>query len=415
VDSITPKERETLRELAGRYMEIASDEVNDERRGRMKSINGLKPVRPPALIDEIPWHEMDIDGQLALVCENGAARQMEFFFRTMLYRWKYIQADMVAEGCYYVNKAFDATDIGVNVKEDILLTDSKNHIVSHRYEDRLDTYEKVEALRPQKVTARPEKDRESVDFASDILDGIMPVKLRGHGIYYAPWDIISMLRGVERVLLDMAEKPDLIHATMKKFKENGLSYYGQMEEQGLLDYNLSSLHCTPAYTDELPAKDYDGGKVRLKDVWFRGMAQMFSTVSPEMHEEFDLSYMRELMGKCGLSYYGCCEPLDAKLDLLFTVPNMRKLGVSPWSNVPLCAEKMGGRYVFARKPNPAFVSGSFDRETVKKEISETLRACVANKCPCELVLKDISTVTYKPQNLIEWNKTVQETIDEYYG
>jgi hypothetical protein len=37
-----------------------------------------------------------------------------------------------------------------------------------------------------------------------------------------------------------------------------------------------------------------------------------------------------------------------------------------------------------------------------------------NKCPYEFVLKDISTVGGKPQNLIDWVKTVTETIDRYY-
>jgi len=121
------------------------------------------------------------------------------------------------------------------------------------------------------------------------------------------------------------------------------------------------------------------------------------------------------MDRHALVYYGCCEPLDNKLGLLKTVPNIRKLGVSPWSNVRLCAEQMRGDYVFARKPNPAFVAGTFSAETVITEISETLEACIEHGCPCELVLKDISTVTYKPQNIIEWNKVVQETIDKFYN
>ena len=35
-------------------------------------------------------------------------------------------------------------------------------------------------------------------------------------------------------------------------------------------------------------------------------------------------------------------------------------------------------------------------------------------CPYEFVLKDISTVSNKPQNIVNWNKVVQETIDSYY-
>jgi hypothetical protein len=224
-----------------------------------------------------------------------------------------------------------------------------------------------------------------------------------------------MFRGIENCLVDMISNPELVHKTMAKFTEIGLARYTQMEALGLLDFNIPALHCTPPYCDELPAKDWDGDRVRFKDIWFRGMAQLFSSASPAMQDEFDLQYMRKLMDKCGLSYYGCCEPLDRFIPYLKKVPNMRKIGVSPWADVRSSAEQMGGGYVFARKPNPANVAGNFNREVVEKEITATIEACMENKCPYEFVLKDISTVNGNPQNLIEWAKTATETIDRYYG
>jgi hypothetical protein len=187
-----------------------------------------------------------------------------------------------------------------------------------------------------------------------------------------------------------------------------------MEAQGLMDFNIATLHCTPPYANELPAEDYDGGRVRFKDIWFRGMAQLFSSASPEMQDEFDLHYMRKLMDKCGLSYYGCCEPLDKFIPYLKKVPNMRKIGVSPWANVRSSAEQIQGNYVLARKPNPANVARDFSKEVVEQEIEDTVKACLENKCPYEFVLKDISTVGGKPQNLIDWAATVTGVIDRYY-
>jgi hypothetical protein len=381
----------------------------------MREMHSLKPGRPPVWIDEIPWHEMDIDGALTLRCESKQGQDMERHFRRILYRWKYIQVDMVVEDAFYVPKAFTDSGIGIKIKEETLATNEANNIVSHHYEDQLDTEEKVEALQIPVIEARPDIDKENLETAGDVLEGIMPVKLRGHGIYYAPWDEIAMLRGIENCLVDMLSNPELVHKTVAKFTEIGISRYTRMEAQGLLDFNIPALHCTPPYCDELPAKDWDGGRVRLKDVWFRGMAQLFSSASPAMQDEFDLQYMRRLMDRCGLSYYGCCEPLDRFIPYLKKVPNMRKIGVSPWADVRSSAEQMGGDYVFARKPNPANVARDFSREVVEKEITETIEACLENKCPYEFVLKDISTVNGNPQNLIEWAKTVTETIDRYYG
>jgi uroporphyrinogen-III decarboxylase len=404
-----------LRELAKQVRDLAAAEVNQERIKRIRNMHDLKPGRPPVWIDEIPWQEMDIEGQLVLRCESPEARNIENYFRQILYRWKYIQADMVVEDTFYVWKAFTVTGTGAEVKEEIRVTSAANPIVSHHYEDQLDTEEKVEALRLPIIQALPEEDKKNLEMAEELFDTIMPVKLRGHGVSSAPWDEIAQLRGIENCLIDMAERPEFIHKIIAKFTDIELARYTQMEAQGLLDFNIPTLHCTPPYTNALPAKDYDGRQIRLKDVWFRGMAQLFSSASPAMHDEFSLEYMRKLMDRCGLSYYGCCEPLDHFIPYLKKVPNMRKIGVSPWADVRSSAEQIGGDYVFARKPNPANVAGNFNRETVEKEIKETVEACIKNNCPYEFMLKDISTVGNKPQNLIDWTDTIARCLDRYYS
>ena len=410
---VAAQEKGILRELARQYAELAALDVNKERRERCRKVNDLTPQRPPVWIDEVPWHEMDIDGQLALRCEDPFARGMEQFFRRKLFRWKYFQADMVLAPWYPLGKASHSTGIGVEAEEQIVKTDEKNHIVSHHYEDLLDTEEKVERLHCPVITGDKEADRRNLELAQDILGEILPVRLTGSYVYFAPWDQIARLRGVEPILIDMAERPELIHKIMEKFQAIGLSTLEQMEKEELLDYEVETLHCTPPYTKDLPAPDFSG-KVRRKDIWFRSMAQMLSTVSPAMFEEFELQYLKPMAAVSGLLYYGCCEPLDNRISLLKTIPNLRKVGVSPWANVRSCAEQLGGDYVYARKPNPAAAALALDEDALRKEIAETIEACQANGCPYEFVLKDISTVGHNPQNLFRWNQVVQETIDRFY-
>jgi hypothetical protein len=412
---IPEHDRRIVRELAKSYRELSELDVNRERIDRIKAVNGLHALRPPLWIDEIPWNEMDMDGRLALRCESSEGRQIEDFFRKVLYRWEFIQADMVVERAFYIAKSYTDTGIGLTVKNDTISSDTENAIVSHRYEDQLDTEEKVDALHPPVITAKPDLDRRNLEEAEEVLDGILPVKLRGHEMFYAPWDDIAQYRGVENCLVDMVENPGLVHRTIKKLTEILVSKYTQMEEQGLLDFNIRSLHCTPPYTDDLPSGDYTGGRITLKDIWFRGMAQIFVSASPAMHEEYDLHYMRPFMERCGLSYYGCCEPLDRVIPSLKKVKNLRKIGVSPWADVRSCAEQIGSDYVVARKPNPALASGNFDAtDAIRKEITETIEACLENNCPYEFVLKDISTVSHNPQNLFQWVRTATEVIDRYY-
>ena len=409
------KELETLRELARQYREIAEDEKNSERRSRMADTNDLVTgLRPSVLIDEVPWHEFSSYPEMTLVCEEPFQREMEEYLRRRLFQWKYFQVDMVAEPFYPVNKIFTCTGLGIEIQETIRKTDERNGIVSHAYTDILSTEEDLEKLKPPVVTYDADKTQSNLALAREILGEILPARLVGTGIYCAYWDEIPRFRGVEDVLYDMMDRPEFVHATVKKFADWHMSYLEQLEELNLLEPYPSLLHCTPAYTHQLPQKDF-AGKTRLKDVWFRGMAQMLGTVSPQMFEEFELDYMRPLMERCGLVYYGCCEPLDTRISLLSKIPNMRKLGVSPWSDVEKCARQIGSRFVAARKPNPAYVAVSIDEEVVARETEETIKACLKYNCPYEFVLKDISTVSGKLENLVQWSQTVNKTIDRYYS
>ena len=240
------------------------------------------------------------------------------------------------------------------------------------------------------------------------------VVLRGNSpCYHSPWDSIATLRGVDNVLVDMYERPEYLHEIIRLFTRGKMLEMDQMEMYGLYDPSDLSLHCTPSSVTS-PTKA-DPEHYRCKDIWFRTMAQMFSTVSPEMHDEFDIQYSIPLASRCAYTYYGCCEPLHDRIDKLKQYPNLRKIGVTPWANVEMSAEAIGKDYVLSRKPNPAYVADTVDPAVIRTEITETVKACQKYGCPMDITLKDISTVGYKPQNLIIWSETVSEVLDEYYG
>ena len=413
---ITEKEKHLLRELGKRYAEIAASDVQQALRKRIIAHNDLTAGRPLVWIEEVPWHEMDIDGKLKLQCEDGFARDMEWHFRRKLFQHEYFPGDVYFENAYMIGKSCSLTSKGFNIKEERLIIDEKNHINSHGYIDQLADEADVEKFRMQTVTVDPEKDRARKAVAEEILDGVMPVGLRGRILYYAPWDEIAMLRGVTEILFDLADRPEHLHNIMEAYTRNGISVIEQYEALGLLTADDPDIHCTPALASNLPTADYDGGQYRLKDVWFRTMAQMLGDVSPDMHEEFDVQYSKRIADRCGMVYYGCCEPLHNKIEMLVrNYPNLRKIGVSPWANEEMCAEQIGNQFVYARKPNPAMVAMHTDVDALRKETAKTVEICLKYGCPYELVLKDISTVSYKPENLIVWEKTVREVLDSYYA
>ena len=411
--AIPDSDRRTVRELAKRVAELAASDANAERIARATATNGLKPGRPIVWIHEIPWHEMGIGDELELRCTSDLAREMEQHFRRILYRWAHIQVDTTVESAFYVEKAFDDTGIGLYVKEETRAVNA-GPIISHHYENQLETEQDLDKVKDPVITARPEFDPVRLAAAEDLLGGVMPVKLRGYQIYCPPWDSIARFRGVEDCLIDMLDRPEFTHHLIGRFTGAATARLDQMEAQGLLDFDIPSLHETPHWCDELPAPDWDGGRVRYKDVWYRGQAQLFSSASPAMREEYDLNYQRDLMSRCGLVYYGCCEPLDQFIPYLKTVPNMRKIGVVPWANLRSSAEQMGGAYVMARKANPALLSGRFDAAAIEAEFVETIEVALEYGCPYEIVLKDLSTVGGTADNLIQWATIADQVVGRYY-
>ena len=404
---------ETVRELARRYAEIANSDRHVRMRRRFRDSNDLKIVRPPLIMEEIPWFEMDIDGELTCAAPEGPLRDMEYFLRVQLFREKHFACDNYIEPVWVVKKAYENSGIGFEAEEQRLVIDSKNNIMSHHYIDVMEDESCLEKYHDPVITARPDIDEKNVAFAREVLDGILPVELRGDGIYYPPWDRIARLRGVEPILTDVYDRPEYLHAIVRLFTRGMEREMDQMDSLGLYDPRLISLHCTPGQVT-LPHEP-DPGHYTSRDIWFRTMAQMFSSISPAAHEEFDMQYSIPLAQRCAFTYYGCCEPLHDRIDRLKKYPNLRKVGASPWADVERSAEALGGNYVLSRKPNPANVAHRTDPAVVRAEIEETARLCVKYGCPCDITLKDISTVGYRPQNLIDWAKAASAVLDEYYG
>ena len=406
---MTQRDKDIVRELAKRYMELATDERQQDMNRRMKATNDLQITRPPVLIDEIPWYQMDIDGELTCLCEDKGARKAEETLRRAIYRRKHFKADTIFEPFWRVTMSYDSTGLGLDAQEQIIRTDDTNNIVSHHYEDILEDEEAFKAMHVPTFTARPDKDERAMSFYTELFGDSMPVKLCGRGIFYdAPWDRIVRLRGMEPVLFDMYDRPEYLHAIRKLYMDAMLAEIEFVNSNLKVDPTSPFLHCTPASVSGLAE---DG----CKATWYRTMAQGFSEISPEMQKEFDVDYALETSKHFAYTYYGCCEPLDRKLDVIFTIPNLRKVGVSPWAREEVMAERLGGKYVYSRKPNPSHVAIKTDPDLIRRETETTVKLCQKYGCPADFTLKDISTVSHRPENLILWSEVVSEVMDYYYG
>jgi len=408
---ISPKDRETIRALAGRAAEIAALPVQAEKKRLWTRLNGLKPERPMAAIDQVCWSEMNTDGELTLCCEDAECREYEWRLRTTLYQWRHFPADMVVEPFVRVHKAIKGLGFGMDVQKDILRTSENSEVVSQRYINQFETVEDVGKVKFPEVTHDAAETARRMEVADHLFRGTLEPREEGLDPYLSLWDPISQWMGVENALYALMDKPEMMRALVKRLADCYMSLLDQAEEQGLLCGTQSTIHCTGAYTDELPAPGYDPAKPRTKDLWMFGLAQMFSTVSPAMFDEYEIAPNMPIFGRFGLVYYGCCDPLDGKMDEVKKIPHVRKISMSPWANQRRGAERIGKNYVFSRKPNPALVAGhGFDAEQIRADLLETVNICREYGCPLELILKDISTVNNRPERLEIWNKTAMEVI-----
>ena len=408
------RDKEVLRSLAERYSAIAHLDVQKERIERYYRTVGMEEMRPVVLIDEVPWGEIR-DDALVNQCENEAYRGLEGLLRCALYQWEHFQVDRVFPPVFQIGKRIRSTGIGIGVRENVIKGDTGAYIASHEYEDQLKTEEDLEKLELPVISYDKEGTEKAAELAVDVFAGLMEIEVVGTSFQYNIWDQISCFRGVDSLLLDLAVRPDFMHRMARRFKEIAAETFRQYLELDLLHTSPVLLHCTPACSRELPAADF-AGVPRAADVWGRCSAQIFSAVSPEMHDEFDLEYNQELFGRCGLLYYGCCEPLDRKVDILRKrFGNLRKISITPWADPEIAARSMGSELVMAAKPNPAFVGGqSFNPAPVEEEMRRYLDPCKEYGTTCEFVLKDVSTIGNRPENLTRWAETVSGVIDRYF-
>jgi hypothetical protein len=323
-----------------------------------------------------------------------------------------MRADMVVEPVIDVPKVILGTDFGMQRVERTAVGDPRNDVVGHYYIDQLKTEEDLHKIQMPDVVLDEEATAQAEERAHEILNGILGVRMQGSLPAFAAWDAIVQWHGVENVLLDLMDRPAFMHSVIARLTDAQLSMLDQLEQKGLLGSGQRTVHCTGAYTDQLPAAGFDPQCPRARDLWTYGMAQIFAAVSPAMHEEFELDYAARWYSRFGLVYYGCCEPLHTKIGIIRKVPHVRKISMSPWVNVEQGAEQIGPGYVFSRKPSPALLAGdTWEPDAVERDLRDTLERCNRHGCPVEFILKDISTVRYQPQRLWEWVDVAMRVVD----
>ncbi len=405
--NLSQKETETLRALASRYMEYANSEKNQKKRDLWRKLNNLNMQKPMITIHQIPWHELEVDEFLSCTIEDPYFRSVEQQLRRDIYRWEHLPADMVLNPYILLPRPIESTGFGIETKHSE--HSSSNKVESFLFDDQLADFEDVEKIKTPQITLNHEKEAEIVDWATKTFDGIAPVELGGMILHSGLWDHISFWKGVENCYMDLIDQPELIHAILDRYTNAFLDQIEQINALGLYDVKSNICHCSHTFSDRLPGENCDPNHATTYDGWTFSMAQLFTSVSPEVNKEFEVPYMTKIFSKFGSVYYGCCERLDDRLDIVTKMPNIRKISCSPWSDREHFASMLPKQYIMSAKPSPTFLATeTFDEEVVRKDLRRTIAAAKENGLCLELLLKDLTTVRNDPQRLWRWSQIALE-------
>lgn len=415
VMSLSQKDTIMLRELGAKYMELASLPVQKKKMELWKSLNRCEMERPMVVIDQLPWNELNVNDELTCQAEDPFWRKFEGQLRQTIYKWNHFPADMVLEPYLTIPACVSATGYGLDVIEDVLVTNENETASSHRYINQLKELEDIEKIKDMDVASNPEETGRRLEEAKVLFDGIAPVR-PGHGVQFhlGVWDKLTLYMSIQDIYYDLVDRPEFLHAAMDRITNATLRAIESANALNVHDDTINTCHCSYTYTDEL-LPDFGAGKGSVsKNSWAFGLAQLFSCASPQLTEEFEIPYITKMAEQFGMIYYGCCERLDDRLDLIKKIPNLKKVSCSPWSEREAFAEKIGKNLVMSNKPTPAFLSGaSMDENIIKEDLLRTCNCAKNNGVNLEIILKDISTVNFDPRRLTKWAQIAMSIVESY--
>ncbi|GEA19189.1 hypothetical protein [Moorella sp. E306M] len=410
---VNQKERQILRDLASKIAEIAARPEQETKKRLWIEHNALKPTRPPIFCDpENGWNEIITDDQIQ--CENELARYWEAVLRKELFWGESMGDDRVIEPFFDIHHIY--TDSGWGLKEqrvggeiDVYRLDGG----SYKWEAPLKDYNDVNKLHFPEINIDYETTQKVFNLAQEILGDILHVRLKT--VWW--WSVgltddLAYLRGLENILYDVYDHPQELHKLMAFLSEGTLAKLDFLEKNGLLSLNNDGTFVGSGgygWSEELPQQDFDG-KVRLKDMWGMSESQITVGFSPQMFEEFVFQYQLPILEKFGLNCYGCCEPLNARWDVIKKIPRLRRVSVSPWANVEDMAEKLEDKYIFSWKPHPSVLATpNIDEEQIRQDIRRVLK--ITRNCRLEIIMKDNHTLGKNPENVIKWCRIAREEVE----
>ena len=402
---ISENDKVILRELAAKYAEYASLPEQKERRNRWLRHNALESERPLVLIDQLPWTELNIGGCLDRKVQDDFFASVEMQLRYTIFAWEHFPADMVLDPYIKVPHPMNNTGWGLESSVSRLKQKQNSDVYAQHIINQIEEPEDIEKIHTPVITVDEAYVKEISEACDMIFGGIIPWQFSGMIMHLGAWDTIAYWMGVENCYIELMDRPEMMHVLMEKLTQGYLGMIEQFNALKLFDTCGHICHCSHTYRYD----DNPDGEGLSGNTWAFGLAQLFTGVSPKITEEFECAYMKRIFPHFKNIYYGCCDRLDDRMELVAALPNVRKLSCSPWSHREAFAEKLPASIIMSNKPTPALLSPDrFNEDAVRADLRRTMDAAKRYGKSLELILKDVSTVRYQPERLTRWSQIALE-------
>lgn len=412
---ILPSDVATLRQLATRKMEIAVDSLNLERKRLWLELHDGNCERPMVLAEWQGVMDKERPYSPTLHCTEDWARGAENALRQEIWVFEQLQDDHVVEPWFNVNWSVQCSDYGVQTSFQQL--DGREHLTAKRWDPPIkDIHRDFEKLHPRTFSVDRERTLRWKAHLESVIGDIVPIRIRGGfwwtmGMTYQA----TLLIGLENIMLYMYDDPEGLHRIMRFLKDDHIAFAKWIEQEKLLSLNDENDYVgsgSIGYTREFSQSAHrDEAAITAGDTQVLLESQETVLVGPKQFAEFVFPYQLEIAQQFGSVYYGCCEQLHHRWEVVSRLPNLRRVSIAPLCDQEIMAEAMGSNYTFSRKPNPTLISTDrFDEELVRKDLRTTLDITKRRNCPVELIMKDVHTLDNEPHRLARWVQLAREEI-----
>lgn len=409
---ISSAERQRLRQLAEKQLEVFHSEKNQRRVQEWMLHNACKGQRPMIHVETDTFESETITPLLQ--CQDPVARRLEADLLRGFYNITEFDDDWVTPDYFGVQWETWFHPFGHKVSVETA-TDLNGNSIGHHFntiiEDLEDDWDKLGAV---DFGVNAEATQSYADAARECFGDILPVKIIMNSLGAVPTQQVVHLMGMENMCFAMYDYPELFKKMMDRIADDYLAWFDYLTKGGFLrptaGFELLN-QGSKCFTDQLPAD----AVTSPRQMWGFMDSQETVSISPEMFHEFIFPCYQRIGAAFGRLSYGCCEPVSAVWQDVRTLENLRKVSVSPWCDEAFMGEQLRGtQIIYHRKPSPNFlgVGQTLDEEALRQHFRTTLEA--ARGCTLEFTQRDVYTIANDPDKVRRYVAILREEIANHW-